>query len=191
METYKKLKKSTKIGLIVSAVLLLAVLINNAFILVKAFQFGFTPPAVLAIVDTVMCAIILLYAFFGYKKPHGNMLKYAFFVFAGYVALQGTVVLAAESALVLGGLTVLSGLIIAYVAGRLHKIEKNTFLLLFAGLLLLAREIVGFATSFVVPDVSVIIGTVTPIVTFAALSFAYVARYEEHKAAGLADKADA
>ena len=191
METYKNLKKGTKIGLIILAVLLVVLLVNNTFIVVKAFNAGRTGIAVVAIIDIVVCVIIMLYAFFGYKKPHGNLLKLVFFVYAISLALQGALDIAGKSHYITGGLFVLAALLIAYVAGRLHKIEKNKFILIFVGLLILASVIIGYLNLPPFIGFSDIFGSMTPIIIFAALSFAYVARYEEHKAAGLADKADA
>ena len=190
METYKNLKKGTKIGLIISAVLLLAVLVNNLFGVVQAFNTGKTSSGIMAVTDIVFCALIILYTFFGYQKPHGNMLKILFFAFAMYLALQGTLNIAGNSRFIVGDLCILAALLIAYVAGRLHKIEKNKFILIFVGLLILAKTIMVLLSPFSF-DILRIIGRMSSVFTFAALSFTYVARYEEHKAAGLADKADA
>ena len=192
MEKYKNLKKGTKVGLIISAILLAAVLVNNVFNIVPAFNDGRISPAVMAIIDDAMCVIIMLYAFFGYRKPHGNMLKFVFFAYAISLALQGTVDIAAKSLYISGDLCILAGLLVAFVAGRLHKIEKNKFILIFVGLLLLAKEIIFFVTvpvSFVF--LRKLFSRITPIIIFAVLSFAYAARFEEHKAAGLAGKATA
>ena len=190
METYKNLKKGTKIGLIISAILLAAVVVNSLFSAVKAFNIGMILVAIFAIIDVAMCVIILLYAFFGYRKPHGNMLKFVFFAYAISLALQGTVDIAGRSLYISGDLCILAGLLVAFVAGRLHKIEKNKFILIFVGLLIVAKTIVilSVPASF---DFIRIFGRISPIIIFATLCFAYTARFEEHKAAGLADKADA
>ena len=191
METYKNLKKSTKIGLIVSAVLLLAVLVGNAITVVQSIADKLPTPTVFSAIGVVMCVIIMLYAFFGYKKPHGNLLKFAFLAFAVYLALQGMNEIAGRNRILVGGLCVFTGLIIAYMAGRLHKIEKNKIALIVVGVLLLAKTVIVFATSHVVFEFLVIVGRITPMILLTTLGFAYVARFEEHRAAGLADKADA
>ena len=188
METYKNLKKSTKIGLIISTVLLAAVLVNEAFVIGKAFSLRAIPPAILAIIDVVMCAIILLYAFFGYKKPHGNMLKLVFFAFAIYLAVQGTIDIATQNFYIAGDLFILAGLFVAYVAGRLNKLVKNKFLLFFIGMLIFARAIIIYVTSPFSFGMLDTFGLLSQTITFTAIVLAYVARYEEHKAAGLEDK---
>ena len=188
METYKNLKKGTKVGLIVSAILLLAVLVNDVFAISQAFASGVNDAAIMLITDSVMSLLVLLYAFWGYKKPHGNMLKYTFWVYAIYTALQGTVEIASRSGYVLGDLLVLAGLTIAYISGRLNKIEKNIFILIIVGLFLVARTITNCVIFPAVFGFTDLFGRLTPIITFAALGFAYVARFEEHKAAGLEGK---
>ena len=191
METYKNLKKGTKIGLIITAVLLAAVLVAGVFGAVQAFNAGRTTTAIFTMADVVMCVLILLYAFFGYKKPHGNLLKLIFFVFAVYLALQGMLNIAGQSSYAVGSMCVLAALLIAYVAGRLNKIEKNKFILIFVGLLILARVIILFVTGPVSSgslSIFACMTSMTSFITFAALSFAYIARYEQHKAAGLEDK---
>ena len=187
MESYKNLKKGTKIGLIISAMLLAALLVNDAFNIVQAFNDGRIISTVMAIIDVAICVFIMLYAFFGYRKPHGNMLKFVFFAYAISLALQGTVAIAGKIHYTVGDLYVLAALLIAYVAGRLNKIEKNKFILIFVGLLILASVIIINVP--VLPTIKFLyfFASITPIITFAALGFAYVARYEEHKAAGLED----
>ena len=45
------------------------------------------PPLIRAFANFVMFIAILFYSLVGYKKPHGNMLKYTFFAFAFGVPL--------------------------------------------------------------------------------------------------------
>ncbi|MBQ0136335.1 MAG: hypothetical protein KBS43_06335, partial [Oscillospiraceae bacterium] len=75
----------------------------------------------------------------------------------------------------------------AYIGGRLDKIEKNKPLMVVTGVVLLASVIVvQFVLSgFIFPRT---VGTCVRLFVWIALCTAYVARYEEHKAAGLADK---
>ena len=188
MKTYKNLKKGTKIGLIVSAVLLLAVLVNDVFAISQAFASGVNDAAIMLITDSVMSLLVLLYAFWGYKKPHGNMLKITFLVYAVYTAFQGMIEISTRSGYVISALVILTGLILAYIAGRLNRIEQNVWFLALVGLFLLVRTVIHCVMFPVVFGFTDLFGRLTPIITFAALGFAYVARFEEHKAAGLADK---
>lgn len=187
MESYKNLKKGTKVGLIISMVLLALALVNNAFFVGQALIDGRIWHVVVAMSDIAISVFILLYVFFGYKKPHGNMMRLVFFAYAISLALQGTVEIAGGSYYVAGDLLIFAALLIAYVAGRLNKIEKNIFILILVGLLLLARETILFVTVPVLFGFLSIFGRITRIIIFATLSFAYIARYEEHKAAGLED----
>ena len=65
METYKNLKKGTKIGLIVSAVLMLVVLVAGVIGAVQAFIAGRTTTAIFTVTDVIMGVLVLFYAFVG------------------------------------------------------------------------------------------------------------------------------
>lgn len=190
METYKNLKKGTKIGLIILAVLLLAVLAAAIISVVQLFGSDEIGLLIFRTGDAVISAFVLVYAFFGYKKPHGNMLKILFLIFAVYLAFCGTLAISGNKVYLIGDLFILAALTMAFVAGRLNKIEKNRFILMFGGMVLLAIFVI-FNIKFPALIFSQIIENLTPMIILATLSFAYVARFEEHKAAGLADKADA
>ena len=81
---------------------------------------------------------------------------------------------------------VLAALIIVYVSGRLNKIEKNKKLLALAGLLMFTHYIMPVFKGNVV--LNSLLGSVCPLLIMFALGFAYTARFEEHKAAGLEEK---
>ena len=190
METYKNLKKGTKIGLLLACFLILTVLVTNIFSLVSSSTTVDIGRVILIVLNMVISSFVLLYAFFGYKKPHGNMLKILFFAFSIFLAFRGTFAIAGMKSYLYGDLHILSALVITYIAGRLNKIEKNRILLVFVGTILLAAFIVA-TVKHPIFVFAKILDDLTSIISLAALSLAYVARYEEHKAAGLADKADA
>lgn len=125
------------------------------------------------------------------------MLRSTFFIFSMYLAFFAVLDIVSVDNLkskfyVSVGCTLFSALIIAYIAGRLNKIKKNRILLIAVGIMMLtARIINGFQLNYEIKDTVAIICSITPMFILAALGFAYTARYEEHKAAGLADKADA
>ena len=213
METYKNLKKGTKIGLIITAVLCVAMLAMLSFTLVRGFAApppqnmpesegvpnpnAFVIPGnVHVILDVVLFVAILLYAFFGYKKPHGDMLKILFFVFSVYLLAYACIDFMTKSSNYIGNSALaLSALFVAYISGRLHKLNKNKILLLIVGVLLCVAEVTSFidgpAHRFDFDSIQLMICQSTAIIAHVALGFAYTARYEQHKAAGLADKADA
>ena len=187
METYKNLKKSTKVGLLLACFLILTVLVTNIFSLVSSSTTVDIGRVILIVLNMVISSFVLLYAFFGYKKPHGNMLKILFFAFSIFLAFRGTFAIAGMKSYLYGDLHILSALVITYIAGRLNKIEKNRILLVFVGTILLAAFIVA-TVKHPIFVFAKILDDLTSIISLAALSLAYTARFEEHKAAGLADK---
>ena len=186
METYKNLKKGTKIGLLLACFLILTVLVTNIFSLVSSSTTVDIGRVILIVLNMVISSFVLLYAFFGYKKPHGNMLKILFFAFSIFLAFRGTFAIAGMKSYLYGDLHILSALVITYIAGRLNKIEKNKKYMVLIGLfMIVSRTIVVFARAF---DLIRLISNISMLAAWAALCFAYVAHYEEHKAAGLEDK---
>lgn len=59
--------------------------------------------------------------------------------------------------------------------------------MIFAGVLLLADEISLIATQGASLSFMIVISKAVPMILLAALGFAYAARYEQHKDAGLED----
>ena len=193
METYKNLKKGTKVGLLITAVLTVLGLIGIIFDAVAMLPHSLDVPSPYAWIHVVLAVImyltVLTYALVGYVKPYGNTLKRAFVVFAICVLVQGIIPNAPMNATADIMLKIFAGLgamVIIYISGRLNKIEKNRKLMVLAGLLIVAGKcIVVFGPHF---DILKAIDTLSEPIVWAALCFAYVARFEEHKAAGLEDK---
>ena len=189
----KNLSKTNKLGLIVSIVLSAIVLLCSIQGIIESIQIG-------KIIPTVVCnlAIIALtqyYVFFGYKKPHGNLLKTTYFCFAVYLTIHAYL----DNSLVGPGIykykevvscfMIFAALIIAFVSGRLNKIDKNKKLLIVAGLLMSVDTILHIITmnnEHVI--ISKMISYFNPLIIFAVLRFVYTIRYEEHIDAGLEDK---
>lgn len=143
------------------------------------------PGYVKDIISLVIYILTGFYALFGYKKPHGNMLKYLFIAFAVSQILNVCLSNNAENAIdvILSVCSCLAALILMYVSGRFHKIEKNRVLLIVAGILLFAAMILPlFTNSFIINGC---FNSCTAPIMLLALGFAYTARFEEHKAAGL------
>lgn len=197
METYKNLKKGTKIGLAVSSILAVLTVLTQLGAIPKLINIGLIYSVAAACNAAVMGLLAMWYAFVGYKKPHGNVLRAVFFAFSVYLVFQSG--LASRSDVTPGPsyflpwtsyFLMFAALTVAYISGRLNKIEKNKKLIVFAGILMIVFALVklfdGHANTF-----SRIYGLFSSAILFTALSCAYIARYEEHKAAGLADKADA
>lgn len=223
METYKNLKKGTKVGLAISAVLCVLLLafcthelISPPKILpreiaaisaeqnVPASPEQMAPPATNAVnipefirpvLNIALCLLIMFYAFLGYKKPHGNMLRFTFFAFSVYLLAFAMIdAMTMRGSTIENGLTAFSALLIAYISGRLNKLEKNRVLLVITGAALAVNVVLGVIS--VCSHVGAFeLGLLLPffrqsvsLVALAALGFAYTARYEAHKADGLEDK---
>ena len=204
MKTYKNIKKSTKIGLILSIVFIILGIGCTIFNLIPTSE----PPAlpeggameqgpglsaqisvpgwVRSCVALVLYLLTAFYAIIGYKKPHGNLLKYLFIAFAVSIILNTSMESAGP---IVTPCFCLAALSIVYVSGRFQKINQNRILLVIAGVFLLPQLLFPlFSGSFLI---NTFFNGITPLILLFALGFAYTARYEEHKAAGLADKADA
>ena len=196
METYKNLKKGTKIGLIITAVLTVLGLVFVLFDLVIALPKSLTSPnpysKVHNIITTIMCATMIAYALIGYKKPYGNTLKHTMMFFGFCVLLQNVFPSPRlnDAEMIIERLcSGAAAMMIFYMAGRLNKLKANKkYMVLIGVLITISRTFIVFARGFY--WVRGISNLAIPII-WAALCFAYVARFEEHKAAGLADKADA
>ena len=147
-----------------------------------------TPPFVVPgyihiILDLLLFAFILVYSFIGYKKPHGNMLRYVYFGFSVYLlAFACMDFMMKRTNYIANSMVAFSALLIAYISGRLDKMTKNKIILVLVGILLLVADIYTFAAD---PnhgfDIITMIGMSSGLIAHAAIGFAYVSRYEEHK----------
>ena len=135
------------------------------------------------ILDLLLFTFILVYSFIGYKKPHGNMLRYVYFGFSVYLlAFACMDFMMKRTNYIANSMVAFSALLIAYVSGRLDKMTKNKIILVLVGILLLVADIYTFAAD---PnhgfDIITMIGMSSGLIAHAAIGFAYVSRYEEHK----------
>ena len=112
-------------------------------------------------------AFVLYYAFSGYKKPHGNLLRYLMLAYGAILAIGSAAAFlfgvatmgdpAAGTMPMLDGaenhmsnmaplqafLLCLSILLIGYISGRLHKFEQNKWLLTLVLIMLLVRVLLS------------------------------------------------
>ena len=193
MEKDINLKRSTKVGLVVSVILAFVGLGFTTYNIVNLLID--TPVKIPQLIrnstNCVMFISILFYAFVGYKKPHGNMLRGLFFTFGAILALNimtlglDATVSASLFSTIRNTCDIFAALLIVYVSGRLNKVEKNKKLLFFSGVLLFIRYIMSIIKGpFIFNS---LIGSVCPMIVLAALGLIYVTRYKEHKEAGLID----
>ncbi len=207
METYKNLKKGTKIGLIISMVFIIFGIVLSVYNIVAAGRIpalpgegmdlganpapaahGVIPPVVRNCIDLVLLLAVTFYAVIGHKKPHGNMLKYLFLAFGTMLVLNVclTGINGSISEIISSVLTGFAVMIFTYVSGRLDRINQNRIFLVIAGVFLLATMLIPAFSGFFL--INGFLSSLTPLIVLLALGFAYTARYEEHIAAGLEDK---
>ena len=146
---------------------------------------------------TIMFIATLYYVLVGYKKPHGNLLRWTFLLLAFHhingivnVAMQlsNNTNYSADLMLIIIGLNGISALLIAYVAGRLDKIKKNYALLIFITFVQIAISVLFINLYGVWSNPKYVIWNFSICLLWIDLVVAYIIRYREHKEAGLEDK---
>ena len=130
--------------------------------------------------------LILCYGLFGYKVPHGNLLKYIMLFFA--------LLLVNEMALEAGGkypnlsseailwpisITGICIVIISYIAGRLHKFNQNIFLFSITLVLLVVRALLMSHYR------TIMFANFSDVIIWFDINCAYALRYKQHIQAGL------
>ena len=168
-------------------------------------------PALRLVTIFVGYALVIFYMVYGYKKPHGNLLRYIIFSFAVLLILSMTAeqmlkdptdlphgigmiaeglapdgLPGMEAPLVKPVQTLATGLaaiIAAYISGRLNKFEKNKYLFTIVLVLLAVRAFVS------VDNRSMMFSDMNEIVLWLDLNCAYMLRYNQHKEAGLSEEA--
>jgi len=127
-----------------------------------------------------LSVMIFYYAILGYKRPHGNLLKYIILLYAGMRLISvygyahiGVAWRAVNNAIMLG--------LICYMAGRLHRVKQNLIIMIIVAILIVIAVVTGFMEGFVT------IGTFTTLIIWIDICVAYVLRFREHHLAGLED----
>ena len=139
------------------------------------------------VVYTLTSVLLLYYAAVGYRKPHGNLMKYLFLMFA-LCCLGGVVSITAEQTVIdtiynyIRGIVVL---LVAFVAGRLNRFKQNVWLMSLIGVLMLISSVVVCADY---TDALGFLFSFTYFFLWIDLMVAYILRYKEHKEAGLTDR---
>ena len=199
MNKYNLSKKMNTFVLITAVFLLAGIIVTIIF--------ANRAPLVKTITLIIGYLLALYYAFWGYKTPHGNLLRYLIISYAFLLAIgsesrlfasarreRPVDVTNAEGQLRRGarGLTAYKGLLtsvalilMSYIAGRLNKYKQNKILIPIVLVILFVRSFVSstFRIQVVMTDLSYFI-------LWIGIACAYFARYDAHKEAGLLDKED-
>ena len=192
--------KKMNIFVLITAVLLLAGIIIT-------IVFANRVPLIKTITLIIGYILALYYALWGYKTPHGNMLRYMILAYAFLLALgsesrlfanarperpvdvanadgqirRGTRGLASYKDLI----TSISLVLMGYTAGRLNKYKQNKIIIPIILVLLFIRSFVMGLTR-----IQVMMTDLSFFILWLGIACAYFARYDAHKEAGLLDKED-
>ena len=135
--------------------------------------------------------LLMYYAVTGYKKPHGNLLKYLFLLFT-LCCLGSILSIDVEQSMYDIAYNYIRGIVVvmtAYVSGRLDRFKQNVILMSIIGVLMLASSITQIlADAELGGGFLGLFWCFTFFLLWVDLMFAYILRYKEHKEAGLADK---
>ena len=175
----KKTSKNTLLAIM--GVLILAVLLASFFTMQK--------PIISNLFTTISLAFTALYSFWLYKKPHGNILKYAILLFTVAVVINGAYYISLGNGhLYIHIIRLLAAVAIGYGAGRLNRIEQNKILFPVVDVALLICAIIDIVEGGINYGIWVILMILYGPLSVTTFIIAYILRYKEHKEAGLADK---
>jgi len=144
-------------------------------------------------VDTIAYSISLvftaLYGFWFYKKPHGNMLKFAMLIFALTTTITSCCSMVSKGVVNHQIIKIIALLIVCYCAGRLNRIDQNKYLMSILCLVFLGLSI--YTVIGTIMDQSITFASTirhfSYTINYITLMIAYFVRYKEHKEAGLLD----
>lgn len=140
-----------------------------------------------ACVDILLYVCIAYYTLKGYKKPHGNLLKYMMLLFAFMivVSLKALEFLSIKEMM----LFCFAVGLICYMAGRLNKFNEVKIISLVVMLLLLhcCHAQVSAMSTFMDLAITTRFNFYAKVIIWMALTTSYFTRYLQHKEAGLQD----
>ncbi len=171
-----------------AVIILLVALIGFAVSLISFFWRRNNGMTVFVFVEeSIFYLFALYYCVWGYKKPHGNLVRYLMLVLAlvtaasihqmllDYRELPWQVLLSGAVAAVL----------IGYMAGRLHKVKKNIIVVVIVTALLLIRCFWPLKLQYNAISVFYVLDRSTTLLAWITVVLIYFFRYKEHREAGL------
>ena len=199
MENKKKLGTGAIVGIVVLVLLSVASAFANVYIALSTPEL-ITPGAIAEIVTFLILFIgVIYYAIRNYKAPHGNLLRWLFFLFSlnclGGMAEEivgayhfGMMEQSMGEVMLLVMLIAVSAVLTAFMSGRLDHLRGNIACIIIITAAQLVKSILFL--SQLDGDYSVL-GVLINFSTFMLwvdMVFAYIIRYKEHKEAGLTHK---
>ena len=136
-----------------------------------------------------MFAIAVVYTVYGYKKPHGNHMRYLLLIYVVYESIilirsadwQPVYMLVANLAIIV---------LATYMAGRLDRYKQNvtiSAIILFLHLVYIYPFINNAIANNALTAIK-FVSYIGPVTIWLAIAAGYIIRYKPHKEAGLADK---
>jgi len=130
---------------------------------------------------------IALYGFWFYKKPHGNMLKYAMILLAISEIMTSLVCVKNGWNFERQTFKIFAAAALIYAAGRLNRIDQNKYILPLVFVVQFACDALAVIDFSPLYSPIYFIAWFSGTISAAALLIAYFVRYKEHKEAGLSD----
>jgi len=139
------------------------------------------------VVQMISLLFAVLYVFWLYKKPHGNILKYAMLIFAIANILSSSYLLLAGRTYQMAKLLAVAA--VCYCAGRLNRIDQNKYIMPIIAIVLIGVSICGVYYNVInqTANVFTVLTSFNNTINYITLMIAYFVRYEEHKEAGIMD----
>lgn len=131
-------------------------------------------------------AFVFYYGISGYKKPHGNMIRYLLLILAFYIA--STIIVMVERwdiPWVMFAASNFAAVLIAYMAGRLNKMKKNIVIAVIISVLLLVKSFWPVSGMSLNGYSLFVLDTTMPIFMWITVALIYFFRYYEHREAGI------
>ena len=129
---------------------------------------------------------VFYYGIYGYKKPHGNMVRYLLLILAVYIAYSITIMVERwDISWVVFTASNLAAVFIGYIAGRLNKYKKNAVWAVIITALLLIKSFWPIETTDLNYYILFVLDRTLPLFMWVTVMFIYFFRYSEHKSAGV------
>ncbi len=175
MEKKLGLKTGQLIALIVIAVL------NVLWLTCVVIKGNMTFTTFVAFIEFAVAAF---YAIYGYKKPHGNHMRYLLLSYAVIAAVM-QLLNADWQPTYIDALYLVNIILVVYMAGRLNKYKQN--LVISAAVLVSNGIVSGFLACNIKPLNFLNLGAcVSCVAVWLIIAASYIIRYKPHKEAGLA-----
>ena len=168
--------------------LFIILLLTIAWIVCDFVLFGFnmTPQLWISIIMFVTAAF---YALYGYKKPHGNHMRYLCLCQAIFASILLVLNISFQSTYwIVSSLTAI--ILTTYMAGRLDHYKQNVII---SVVVLICKMIIAVSTisayaKYGLLTVTSFIACLSSVCVWLAVAGGYITRFKLHKEAGLLDK---